>query len=87
MQVKIVKLIILFVMAFRGHCAKKKKDAFNNLKEELKEPKVDAEMDFQPNMFVTKSPKSKLQGLHCSTPTLLLNGSLKLQHTRHQLRH
>ena len=36
-------------MASRGHSAKKKKDTFNNPKEELKEPKGDEAMDNQPN--------------------------------------
>jgi hypothetical protein len=38
-------------MASRGHSAKKKKDTFNNLNEELKEPKPDEAMEFQPNLI------------------------------------
>ena len=44
-------MIIIFVMASRGHSAKKKKDTFNNPKEELKEPKGDEAMDGQPNII------------------------------------
>ena len=36
-------------MASRGHSEKKKKNTFNNPKEELKEPKGDEAMDGQPN--------------------------------------
>ena len=49
LKVKIVKLIIIFGMASRGHSAKKKKDTFINQKEELKEPKGDEAMDNKPN--------------------------------------
>jgi len=46
-------------MTSRGHSAKKKKDTFNNSKEELKEPKVDAAMDFQPNIVRNERPEEQ----------------------------
>ena len=44
-------------MASRGHSAKKKKDTFNNSKEELKDPKPDEAMVGQPNIFRNESPE------------------------------
>ncbi len=46
-------------MVSRGHSAKKKKDTFNNPKEELKEPKGDAAMDFQPNIVRNERPEEQ----------------------------
>ena len=46
-------------MASRGHSAKKKKDTFNNSKEELKKPKGSAAMDFQPNIVRNKNPEEQ----------------------------
>jgi len=44
-------------MAYRGHSAKKKKDTFNNSKEESKDPKPDEAMDFQPNIIRNEKPE------------------------------
>ena len=44
-------------MASRGHSAKKKKDTFNNPKEESKDPKPDEAMDFQPNIIRNERPE------------------------------
>ena len=48
---------LLFAMASRGHSAKKKKDTFNNPKEELKDPKPGEAMDFQPNIIRNERPE------------------------------
>ena len=56
-KVKILKLKLLFAMASRGHSAKKKKDTFNNSKEESKDPKPDEAMDFQPNIIRNEKPE------------------------------
>jgi len=50
-------LKLLFAMASRGHSAKKKKDTFNNPKEESKDPKPDEAMDFQPNIIRNERPE------------------------------
>ena len=44
-------------MASRGHSAKKKKDTFNNSKEELKDPKPDEVMDGQQNIIRNEKPE------------------------------
>ena len=44
-------------MASRGPSAKKKKDTFNNSKEESKDPKPDEAMDFQPNIIRDEKPE------------------------------
>ena len=47
---------LLFAIASRGHSAKKK-DIFNNSKEESKDPKPDEAMDFQPNIIRNEKPE------------------------------
>ena len=57
LEVKIVKLIILFVMVSRGHSAKKKKDTVNSqTREESKDPKGDEAMDGQANVIRNERP-------------------------------
>ncbi len=58
LEVKIVKLIILFVMVSRGHSAKKKKDTVNSqTREESKDPKGDEAMDGQANIIRNERPE------------------------------
>ena len=50
-------MIILFVMASRGHSAKKKKDTVNiQTREESKDPKGDEAMDGQANVIRNERP-------------------------------
>ena len=56
-EIKIVKLIFLFVMVSRGHSAKKKKDTVNSqTREESKDPKGDEAMDGQANIIRNERP-------------------------------
>ena len=58
LEVKIVKLIILFVMVSRGHSAKKKKDTVNSqTREESKDSKGDEAMDGQANIIRNERPE------------------------------
>ncbi len=81
-EIKIVKLIILFVMVSRGHSAKKKKDT---VKSQTSEESKDSKKETKQLMvrlisFATRNLKSKLLGLHCSltlSPKVSLKSSLK----------